>query len=76
MQGRLVELLREGAHRHPGSQSPSGLAEQAAVGAAMSIVASSLAAGELDTLAEHRPTWSRSPSRPTWAAKRRGALAT
>lgn len=51
---RLLELLREGAQHHPGARSPSVLAEQAAVGAAMSIVSSSLAAGEIDALAEHQ----------------------
>jgi AcrR family transcriptional regulator len=51
---RLVELLRDGARRHPGSHSPSPIAEQAAVGAAMSIVGTFLAAGEIEVTAEHR----------------------
>jgi AcrR family transcriptional regulator len=51
---RLIELLREGSRRHPGTRSPSSLAEQAAVGATMSIVASFLTAGEVDALAERK----------------------
>jgi AcrR family transcriptional regulator len=51
---RLIELLHEGSQRHPGTRSPSGLAEQAAVGAAMSIVASFLAVDEIDALAERK----------------------
>lgn len=51
---RLLELLREGAQRHPGAVSPGGLAEQAAVGAAISIVAQALASGETGTLAAHQ----------------------
>jgi AcrR family transcriptional regulator len=49
---RLVELLRDGSRRHTGARSPSSLAEQAAVGAAMSIVATFLAADEIDALAK------------------------
>jgi len=48
---RLVELLHDGSRRRPGARSPSGLAEQAAIGAAMSIVATSLAAEQVDGLA-------------------------
>jgi AcrR family transcriptional regulator len=51
---RLIELLHDGARRHPRVRSPSDLAEQAAIGAAMSIVATFLAAGEIDALAEHK----------------------
>jgi AcrR family transcriptional regulator len=51
---RLAELLREGSRRHPGARSPSGFAEQAAVGAAMSIVAAALMTGEIDALAERK----------------------
>jgi len=51
---RLIELLRDGARRHPGTRSPSSIAEQAAVGAAMSIVATFLAAGEIDAVAERK----------------------
>ena len=51
---RLIELLHEGSRRHPGARAPSGLAEQAAVGAAMSIFATFLVAGELDTLSERK----------------------
>jgi AcrR family transcriptional regulator len=51
---RLIELLRDGSRRHPGTRSPSCLAEQAAVGAAMSIVGTFLAAGEIDALAERK----------------------
>jgi AcrR family transcriptional regulator len=49
---RLVRLLHEGSRCFPGARSPSGLAEQAAVGAAMSIVGTCLAAGEVDALPE------------------------
>lgn len=48
----LVQLLHEGSRRCPGVRSPSGLTEQAAVGAAMSIVGSYLAAEETDALPE------------------------
>jgi AcrR family transcriptional regulator len=51
---RLIELLHEGSRRHPGARSPGSLAEQAAIGAAMSIVASFLAADEIDALAERK----------------------
>jgi AcrR family transcriptional regulator len=51
---RLIELLHEGSRRHPGSRSPSGLAEQAAVGAAMSIVGTFLMTDEIDALAERK----------------------
>lgn len=51
---RLIELLRSGSQRHPGARSPSCLAEQAAIGAAMSIVATFLAAGKIDALSERR----------------------
>ena len=51
---RLIELLHQGSQRHPGARSPSSLAEQAAVGAAMSIVGSFLAAGEVDALAKRK----------------------
>jgi AcrR family transcriptional regulator len=51
---RLLELLREGARRHPGARSPKGVSEQAALGAALSIVASFLAAEEFDALAERK----------------------
>jgi AcrR family transcriptional regulator len=51
---RLIELLRDGSRRHPGARSPTDLAEQAAIGAAMSIVATFLAAGEIDALAERQ----------------------
>jgi len=51
---RLIELLHDGSRRHPGARHPGGLAEQAAVGAAMSIVATFLAAGEIDTLAQRK----------------------
>ena len=50
---RLLELLREGAQRH-GCAPPSGLAEQAAIGAVISIVARSLPIGEIDTLTAHQ----------------------
>jgi AcrR family transcriptional regulator len=51
---RLIELLHDGSRRHPGALSPSDIAEQAAVGAAMSIVATFLAAGEIDALAKRK----------------------
>jgi AcrR family transcriptional regulator len=51
---RLVRLLREGSKRFPGARSPSELTEQAAVGAAMSIVGTCLAAGEVEALPELR----------------------
>jgi AcrR family transcriptional regulator len=51
---RLIELLREGSRRHPGAQSPSSLAEQAAVGAAMSIVGTFLMTEEIDALARRK----------------------
>jgi AcrR family transcriptional regulator len=51
---RLLELLREGARRHPGARSPQGVSEQAALGAALSIVASFLAAEEFEALAERQ----------------------
>jgi AcrR family transcriptional regulator len=51
---RLIELLHEGSRRHPGALSPSSLAEQAAIGAAMSIVASFLAGEEVDALVERK----------------------
>jgi AcrR family transcriptional regulator len=49
---RLVELLRQGSQHHPGARSPSSLAEQAAVGAAMSIVGGFFATGEAGALPE------------------------
>lgn len=49
---RLVRLLRTGSLRHPGVLSPSELTEQAAVGAAMSIVENCLTAGEPQALPE------------------------
>ena len=49
---RLVRLLRTGSLRHPGVLSPSELTEQAAVGAAMSIVENCLTAGEPEALPE------------------------
>lgn len=51
---RLIELLRDGSRRHPGARSPSDLAEQAAVGAAMAIVGTFLMTGEIDGLAERK----------------------
>jgi AcrR family transcriptional regulator len=51
---RLIELLRAGARRHPGVGSPQGVSEQAALGAALSIVASFVVAEEFDALAERR----------------------
>lgn len=51
---RLLELLREGARRHPGARLPQGVAEQAALGAALSIVATFLAAEEFEALAERQ----------------------
>ena len=54
VQERLIELLHEGSRRHPCARSPSSLAEQAAVGAAMSIVATFLAADEIDALTERK----------------------
>lgn len=51
---RLIELLHEGSQRHPGTRSPSRLTEQAAVGAAMSIVGTFLMTGEIDALAERK----------------------
>jgi AcrR family transcriptional regulator len=36
---RLIELLHDGSQRHPGARSPTDFSEQAAVGAAMSIIA-------------------------------------
>ncbi len=47
---QLVRLLHAGAERFPGARPADGLTEQAAVGAAMSIVGNCLAAGELDAL--------------------------
>jgi AcrR family transcriptional regulator len=49
---RLVRLLRAGSRGHPGVLSPSELTEQAAVGAAMSIVENCLTAGEPEALPE------------------------
>jgi AcrR family transcriptional regulator len=49
---QLVELLHEGAQRFPGARPVSGLTEQAAVGAAISIAGNCLAAGELEALPE------------------------
>jgi AcrR family transcriptional regulator len=51
---RLLELLREGARRHPGARRPQGVSEQAALGAALSIVASFIAAEEFEALAERQ----------------------
>jgi AcrR family transcriptional regulator len=51
---RLIELLHDGSRRHPGARSPGSVTEQAAVGAAMSIVATFLAADEIDALAERK----------------------
>jgi AcrR family transcriptional regulator len=51
---RLIELLHDGSRRHGGTRSPNGLAEQAAVGAAMSIVATFLSNGEIDALGERK----------------------
>jgi AcrR family transcriptional regulator len=53
-QERLIELLHQGSQRHPGARSPSSLAEQAALGAAMSIVGTFLAGGEIEALAERK----------------------
>ncbi len=47
---QLVRLLREGAARCPEASEPGELTEQAAVGAAMSIVGNCLAAGEPSAL--------------------------
>jgi AcrR family transcriptional regulator len=49
---RLVRLLRVGSRRHPGVLSPSELTEQAAVGAAMSIVENCLTVGEPGAMRE------------------------
>jgi AcrR family transcriptional regulator len=51
---RLIELLREGARRHPGARLPQGVSEQAALGAALSIVAGFLAAEEFEALAKRQ----------------------
>jgi AcrR family transcriptional regulator len=48
----LVELLREGSRRHPEARSPSDLTEQAAVGAAISIVGSCLASERIGPMPE------------------------
>jgi AcrR family transcriptional regulator len=47
---QLGRLLHEGSRCFPGARSPSALGEQAAVGAAMSIVGTCLAAGEVEAL--------------------------
>jgi AcrR family transcriptional regulator len=52
---RLVELLRNGARHCPSARSPSEMTERAAVGAAMSIVDTGFAAGEVDDLPKLRP---------------------
>ena len=66
---RLVRLLRAGSRGHPGVLSPSELTEQAAVGAAMSIVENCLTAGEPEALPElkMRPR----PDRPDAVSGRR-----
>jgi AcrR family transcriptional regulator len=51
IQQRLIELLRKGSESHPSTRSPSSFTERAAVGAALSIVGSCMAAGEVDALA-------------------------
>ncbi len=51
---RLVEILHRGSRRCPGTRSPSGLIEQAAVGAALSIVENRLAGGETGALSSLR----------------------
>jgi AcrR family transcriptional regulator len=48
----LVALLREGSRRCPDAQSPSDLTEQAAVGAAISIVGSCLASDRVGPMPE------------------------
>jgi AcrR family transcriptional regulator len=50
----LVALLHEGAEHYAGSRHPGGLTEQAAVGAAISIVGNCFAADQLDALPELR----------------------
>jgi AcrR family transcriptional regulator len=52
---QLVRLLHEGAQSCAGARPVSGLTEQAAVGAAMSIAGNCLAAGELEALQELKP---------------------
>jgi hypothetical protein len=50
IQRALIGVLHEGAMSHPGADTSSGLAERAAVGAALSVLAASLAEGEVDSL--------------------------
>jgi AcrR family transcriptional regulator len=52
---RIIELLRESSKGRPGMRTPSALTERAAVGGAMSIVATFLAAQETDKLSQLRP---------------------
>lgn len=52
---RIVAMLNEGSQRCPTARPPSGLASQAAVGAAMSIVGTFLGAGETAALADLKP---------------------
>jgi AcrR family transcriptional regulator len=54
LQERLLQLIREGAARCPSARHPEPLAEQAALGAALSIVANRFAAGEAASLPELR----------------------
>jgi hypothetical protein len=52
---RLVEHLRDGTRRSPGTRIPDDMTERAAIGAAGSIVATSMAEGRSDTLSELAP---------------------
>lgn len=51
---RLVDILHRGSQRFAGTRSPSGLTEQAAVGAALSIVENCLAGSETGALSSLR----------------------
>ena len=55
VQQQLVTLLESGVERWPSAEAPSGMAGQAAVGAAMSIVGTFLSAGDVDALPGLRP---------------------
>jgi AcrR family transcriptional regulator len=52
IQKRFEDLLEEGAERCPSARSPRGLTVRASVGAAMTLVANCMAAGELEDIAE------------------------
>ena len=71
---QLFALLDDGARGYPGAKVPEGIVAQAAVGAAMSIVGTTLADGELAALLELKTDLVQiSSSRRIWGPKRRTA---